>query len=273
MINIKNEVIKKQENFWNNCIFHPTDAIEDSWGKRILDRFADDKTMNMNKNSRGSLALGGLVKLLLGVVLMALLLFVPAGNWAWSGGWRLLAVLFVPMFLMGVVMLIFSPDLLARRLNAKEKRSAQSSVVRLSGLVFVAGFVVAGLDARYGWSEVSGVGVAVAVVLFLLSYVLYAEVLRENVWLSRTIEVSDGQSVVSTGLYGVVRHPMYFATLLMFLSMPLVLGSWWSFAVLLLYIPIIVTRTLDEERLLRKELNGYEEYCTKVRWRILPFIW
>ena len=177
------------------------------------------------------------------------------------------------MLIMGVAMLAFSPELLARRLNAKESRSTQGSVVRLSGLVFVAGFVVAGLDYRFGWSEVSVVVVAVAVAIFLLSYGLYGEVMRENVWLSRTIEVSEGQSVVSSGLYGIVRHPMYFATLLMFLSMPLVLGSWWSFAVLLLYVPIIVIRTLDEERLLRKELAGYEEYCQKVRWRILPFVW
>lgn len=229
--------------------------------------------MNIKKNSRGALALSGLVKLLFGAVLMALLLFVPAGSWAWCGGWRLLAVLFVPMLVMGVAMLAFSPELLARRLNNKESRSTQSMVVKLSGLVFVAGFVVAGLDARYGWSEVSGEVVTVAVVLFLLAYGLYAEVMRENVWLSRTIEISEGQSVVSTGLYGIVRHPMYFATLVMFLAMPLVLGSWWSFAVLLLYIPIIITRTLDEERLLRKELKGYEEYCTKVCWRIIPFIW
>ena len=229
--------------------------------------------MNRDKNSRGALALGGVVKLILGAVLMALLLFVPAGDWAWSGGWRLLAVLFTPMLIMGVAMLAFSPELLARRLNNKEGRSAQSLVVKLSGLVFVAGFVVAGLDYRFGWSEVSAVVVAIAVAIFLLSYGLYGEVMRENVWLSRTIEVSEGQSVVSSGLYGLVRHPMYFATLLMFLSMPLVLGSWWSFAVLLLYVPIIVIRTLDEERLLRKELAGYEEYCQKVRWRILPFVW
>lgn len=229
--------------------------------------------MNRDKNSRGALALGGVVKLILGAVLMALLLFVPAGDWAWSGGWRLLVVLFAPMLIMGVAMLAFSPELLARRLNAKESRSTQGSVVRLSGLVFVAGFVVAGLDFRFGWSEVSDVVVAVAVAIFLLSYGLYGEVMRENVWLSRTIEVSEGQSVVSSGLYGIVRHPMYFATLLMFLSMPLVLGSWWSFAVLLFYVPIIVIRTLDEERLLRKELAGYEEYCQKVRWRILPFVW
>ena len=227
----------------------------------------------MNKNNRGVLALGGLVKMLLGGTLMALLLFLPAGSWAWCGGWRLMGLLFVPMFLLGVVMLIASPELLARRLNAKEKRSTQGAVVRLSGLVFVVGFVVAGLDHRLGWSEVSDVAIVVASVLFVASYGLYGEVMRENVWLSRTIEVSQGQRVVSTGLYGVVRHPMYFATLLMFLSMPVVLGSWWSLAVFTFYIPIIVTRTLDEERLLRKELAGYEEYCTKVRWRILPFVW
>ncbi|MBR5829634.1 MAG: hypothetical protein IKY63_00065, partial [Tidjanibacter sp.] len=154
----------------------------------------------MNKNNRGVLALGGLVKMLLGCTLMALLLFLPAGSWAWCGGWRLMGLLFVPMFLLGVVMLIASPELLARRLNAKEKRSTQGAVVRLSGLVFVVGFVVAGLDHRFGWSEVSDVAVVVASVLFVASYGLYGEVMRENVWLSRTIEVSQGQRVVSTGL-------------------------------------------------------------------------
>lgn len=227
----------------------------------------------MTQNKRGTLALNGLAKMLLGGVLMALLLFLPAGSWVWCGGWRLIGLLFVPMLVLGVVMLITSPELLARRLNAKEKRSAQGTLVRLSGLVFVVGFVVAGLDHRFGWSEVSDVTVVVASVLFVASYGLYGEVMRENVWLSRTIEVSRGQEVLSTGLYGVVRHPMYFATLLLFLSMPVVLGSWWSLAVFAFYIPIIVTRTLDEERLLRKELTGYEEYCSKVRWRILPFVW
>ena len=177
------------------------------------------------------------------------------------------------MLVLGIVLALFSPSLLAKRLSARESRSTQSIVVRLSGLVFIVGFVVAGLDFRWGWSTVSDGVIVTACVLFLLSYVLYAEVMRENEWLSRTIEVSDNQQVVSSGLYGIVRHPMYMATVVMFLSMPLILGSWWSLLVFVGYVPIIVVRTLDEERLLRKELGGYEEYCQRVRWRILPFVW
>ena len=204
---------------------------------------------------------------------MGALLFLPAGSLEWNGAWRLLAVLFGPMLVLGVVLAIFSPSLLAKRLDAKESRSTQNLVVRLSGLVFIVGFVVAGLDFRWGWSSVPDAVVVAACALFLLSYILYAEVLRENEWLSRTIEVRENQQVVSSGLYGVVRHPMYMATVVMFLSMPLILGSWWSLVVFLFYLPIIATRTLDEERLLRKELDGYEEYCQRVRWRILPFVW
>ena len=204
---------------------------------------------------------------------MGALLFLPAGTLEWRGAWRLLAVLFGPMLVLGVVLAIFSPALLAKRLDAKESRSTQNLVVRLSGLVFIVGFVVAGLDFRWGWSSVPDAVVVAACALFLLSYILYAEVLRENEWLSRTIEVRENQQVVSSGLYGVVRHPMYMATVVMFLSMPLILGSWWSLVVFLFYLPIIATRTLDEERLLRQELGGYEEYCRKVRWRIIPFVW
>lgn len=229
--------------------------------------------MNKSEKGRAALALEGLLKMLFGGVLLALLLFLPAGYWGWTNAWVFLALLFVPMFLFGIVMLIFSPELLARRLNAKERLSTQGTIVRLSGLVFVVGFVVAGLDHRFGWSDVSIKTTTIAEWLFILSYLLYGEVMRENVWLSRTIEVSEGQQVVSKGLYRIVRHPMYFATLLLFLSIPLMLDSWWSFAVFVFYIPIIVIRTLNEERLLRKELAGYEEYCSKVRWRILPFIW
>lgn len=204
---------------------------------------------------------------------MGALLFLPAGTLEWSGAWRLLAILFVPMLVLGIVLALFSPSLLAKRLDAKESRSTQNLVVRLSGLVFIVGFVVAGLDFRWGWSSVPNAVVMAACALFLLSYILYAEVLRENEWLSRTIEVRENQQVVSSGLYGVVRHPMYMATVVMFLSMPLILGSWWSLVAFLFYLPIIVTRTLDEERLLRQELGGYEEYCRKVRWRIIPFVW
>ena len=227
----------------------------------------------MKPQNKGALVVGGLVKMVVGLALVGALLFLPAGTLAWSGGWRLLAILFVPILVLGIVLALFSPSLLAKRLSARESRSTQSLVVRLSGLVFVAGFVVAGLDFRWGWSTVSDGVIVTACVLFLLSYVLYAEVMRENEWLSRTIEVSDNQQVVSSGLYGIVRHPMYMATVGMFLSMPLILGSWWSLLVFLGYVPIIVVRTLDEERLLRKELGGYEEYCQKVRWRIIPFVW
>ena len=219
------------------------------------------------------LVLSALVKCFCGVVLMALLLFVPAGSLCYEGAWRLMLILFVPMLVLGVVLLAVAPELLRKRLSSREKRSTQSGVVKLSGLVFVASFVVAGLDYRFGWSDVSLVVEIVAIALFLIGYALYWEVMRENEWLSRTIEVSDGQQVVQTGLYGIVRHPMYLATLLMFLSMPLVLDSWWAFWPMLLYIPVIVVRTIDEERLLRKELNGYEEYCQRVKWRMLPLIW
>ena len=217
--------------------------------------------------------LSGLIKYIAGLLLMALLLFLPAGSVYYSGGWLLLLSLFVPMFIFGVVLVVAAPELLAKRLNSKEKRDKQGAIVRLSGLMFVAGFVVAGLDFRYGWSAVPEAVVYSSVALFLLSYLLYAEVMRENAWLSRTIEVSENQKVVSTGLYGIVRHPMYTATVVLFLSMPLILGSWWAFGVFLLYIPMIVARIIDEERLLAAELDGYAEYCTQVRWRLLPFVW
>ena len=227
----------------------------------------------MNRTGRGALVLSGLIKYIAGLLLMALLLFLPAGSVYYSGGWLLLLSLFVPMFIFGVVLVVAAPELLAKRLNAKEKRGAQSAVVRLSGLMFIAGFVVAGLDFRYGWSAVPEAVAYTSVALFLLSYLLYAEVMRENAWLSRTVEVSDEQKVVSSGLYGIVRHPMYTATVVLFLTMPLILGSWWAFGVFLLYIPIIIVRILDEERLLAVELDGYADYCKRVRWRLLPFVW
>ena len=184
-----------------------------------------------------------------------------------------MAVLFVPVLIMGVMMLIFSPALLERRLKSKEQRAEQSVLIRLSGLMFMVGFVVAGLDFRFGWSVVPLCVTVIAMVVFVLSYLLFAEVARENEWLSRVVEVAEGQQVVTTGLYGIVRHPMYLATVLMFTAMPLVLGSWWALLPFGLYIPVIVSRTLDEERLLRKELAGYDDYCSKVRWRIIPFVW
>ena len=182
-------------------------------------------------------------------------------------------MLFIPMLVMGVVMLIFSPELLSRRLASKEERSTQQGVVRYTGLLFILSFVVAGLDFRYGWSQMPQWSVWTAMGLFLLGYGLYGEVMRENVWLSRNITVEQGQQVVSTGLYSIVRHPMYTSTIVMFLVMPLVLGSYWALIPMLFYIPIIAIRILDEEQLLNSDLEGYTEYCAKVRWRLIPFIW
>jgi len=219
------------------------------------------------------LLIDALVKVTLGIVLLGLMLFLPAGTQNWWQGWLLLAVLFVPMIAAGFVMMKKSPDLLRKRLNVKEKQKDQQLVVKLSGLMFLAGFILAGLGKRFGWwtlpSWVSWAGAA----LFLLAYAMYAEVLRENAFLSRTIEVQENQTVVDTGLYGIVRHPMYAATLALFLSMPLVLGSLWAFLVFLAYPFIIAGRIRGEEKLLRAELAGYEEYCRKVKWRVIPFVW
>ena len=217
--------------------------------------------------------MSALTKFLVGVVAVAALLFAPAGSLGYVGAWRLLAVLFIPMIIFGLAALILSPDLLARRLKSKEERTTQSGVVRLSGLLFVVDFVVAGLDFRFGWSNVSQTTIWIACGVFIVGYLLYAEVMRENVWLSRTIEVSEGQKVIDKGLYGVVRHPMYLATLLMFLAMPLVLGSWWAVVPFVGYVPVIVVRALDEEKLLTKELDGYADYCKRVRWHIVPLVW
>ena len=214
-----------------------------------------------------------LMKFFCGFLLVGLLIFLPAGTLAFAKGWLLMGLLFGPMFIAGLVMLAKSPDFLAKRLDVKEKRSAQQGVVKLSGLMFIAGFVVAGLDFRFGWSRMPQGVTMVAAVLFLLAYVLYAEVMRENSYLSRTIKVEEGQTVVSTGLYGIVRHPMYMATLLLFLVMPLVLGSWWALIPFACYPAIIISRLKDEEELLTRELAGYEEYKEKVKCRIIPFIW
>ena len=227
----------------------------------------------MKNHSRLALSISALIKSVLGAILMGLPLFLSAGTLHYQGAWLLLALLFIPMIAVGIGLIIFAPELLARRLNSKEKRSKQSGVVRLSGLMFIAGFVVAGLDARYGWSEMPTSATICASAIFLLSYAAYVEVMRENVWLSRTIEVAEDQKVISTGLYSIVRHPMYLATLTLFLSMPLVLGSWWAVIPFLFYIPIIVVRILDEERFLIVELDGYADYCQRVKWRIVPFIW
>jgi len=214
-----------------------------------------------------------IVKFSLGVVLVGVLLFLPAGTLDSPGGWLLMAILFIPMFAAGLVMMRKNPDLLKKRLQAKEKQSEQSTVVKLSGLMFLAGFIVAGLDFRFRWLPLPGWVPYAAAAAFLLAYLLYAEVLRENTYLSRTIEVQEGQTVIDTGLYGIVRHPMYSATLLLFLSMPLVLGSLLSFLCFLAYPLIIAKRIRNEEEVLKAGLPGYAEYLQRVKWRLLPLIW
>lgn len=214
-----------------------------------------------------------ITKFVLGFILVGLLIFLPAGTFSFSNGWLFMGILFVPMFFAGIVMMFKNPNLLKSRLNAKEKLREQSTVVKLSGLMFLAGFIVAGLGVRFGWYALPAPVVIGAAVLFLASYVLYAEVLRENAYLSRTIEVQENQKVIDTGLYGIVRHPMYSATLLLFLSMPLVLGSVYSFPIFLAYPLIIAKRIKSEEEFLEKELDGYLEYKQKVKYRLIPFIW
>ena len=214
-----------------------------------------------------------LAKVSLGIVLMGLLLFLPAGSFRYWQGWLLMGILFVPMFIAGFVMLSKNPDLLRKRLNAKEEEKEQKTVVALSGLLFIAAFVVAGLNWRFQWCVLPDWAVWVAAVLFLLCYLLYAEVLRENTYLSRTIEVQENQKVIDTGLYGIVRHPMYMATTVLFLAMPLVLASPLSFLIMLLYIPLIAKRIKNEEVVLEEGLEGYKEYKERVKYRIIPFIW
>jgi protein-S-isoprenylcysteine O-methyltransferase Ste14 len=219
------------------------------------------------------LILSALTKFILGLALVGALLFLPAWTLDYTGAWLFLGVLFIPMLLMGIVMLCKSPDLLRKRLDGKEKQATQRGVVGLSGLMFLGGFIVSALDHRFGWSCVPLWCVIAASVLFLGGYAMYAEVMRENVYLSRTIEVQEGQRVIDTGLYGIVRHPMYSATLLLFLSMPIVLGSVWSFLIFLAYPFIIAARLKDEEKFLEEELEGYREYKKKVKYRLIPFIW
>ena len=219
------------------------------------------------------LFISAIAKFLLGVLLVGLLLFLPAGTFDYIQGWILIAILFVPMFGAGIVMMIKNPSLLEKRLDAKEKRSKQSAVVKLSGLMFLCGFIVAGLGVRFDWYMLPLPISVLGATLFLIAYILYAEVLRENTYLSRTIEVQEGQKVIDTGLYGIVRHPMYSATLLLFLSMPIVLGSVWSFLIFLAYPFIIAARLKDEEKFLEEELEGYREYKEKVKYRLIPFIW
>lgn len=224
-------------------------------------------------STKGKLLLNAVIKGIMGCVIVALLIFMPAGTFDFNNGWLLMGILFIPMFIMGIVMWLWCPDLLRRRLDSKEKRHTQQGVVKFSGLIFIAGFVVAGLDYRWGWSAMPHWLPLVSAALFLIGYALYGEVMRENMWLSRTIHIEDDQKVVTTGLYSIVRHPMYAATLLMFLPIPIILGSWWAIPIFSLYIPIIVCRILDEESLLLNDLSGYTEYCNKLRWRLIPFVW
>ena len=214
-----------------------------------------------------------LIKFFCGFLLVGLLLFLPAGTLEYTYGWLLIGLLFAPMLIAGFVMLFKAPDFLAKRLDVKEKQATQKGVVAFSGLMFLAGFIVAGLDFRFGWSQMPLPVTVAASVLFLAAYALYAEVMRENAYLSRTIKVEEGQKVVDTGLYAIVRHPMYMATILLFLMMPLVLGSWYALIIFAFYPAIIIVRLKDEEALLTRELPGYAAYKKKVKYRILPFIW
>ena len=221
----------------------------------------------------GKLFAQAITKVLSGVLLIGILLFVPAGSFSYWNGWLLMAVLFVPMIVAGFVMMKKSPELLQKRLNAKEEQSEQKTVIVLSGLMFLAAFIVAGLNYRFGWIALPNWIVYVATAVFLLGYVLYAEVLRENAYLSRTVEVQEDQKVVDTGLYGIIRHPMYLSTFLLFLSMPLVLGSVISFVIMLVYIPIIAKRIRNEEKVLEEGLEGYSDYKKRVKNKVVPFIW
>jgi len=221
----------------------------------------------------GKFFIEAITKFFAGVVLVGLLIFLPAGSLSYYNGWLFMGILFIPMFFAGIFMMIKNPSLLRSRLDAKEKQKDQSLVVKLSGLMFLCGFIIAGLGFRFGWYILPQGMVIASVVVFLFAYVLYAEVLRENTYLSRTISVQDGQKVVDTGLYSIVRHPMYAVTLLLFLSMPLVLGSIYSFIIFLAYPFIIAKRIKGEEAFLEKELQGYTEYKQKVKYRLIPFIW
>ena len=212
-------------------------------------------------------------KFIAGFVLVGLLIFAPAGTLRFWNGWLLMLILFVPMFCAGLIMLWKNPDLLRKRLQARESEGEQKQVILFSGIMFLAAFILAGLNFRFRWLTLPDWLVWMAAVIFLVAYLLYAEVLRENAYLSRTIEVQENQKVVDTGLYGIVRHPMYAVTLFLFLAMPLVLGSLISFAVMLFYIPIIVKRIRNEEQVLKEGLVGYEEYCSRVKYRLVPYLW
>ncbi|MBO7692561.1 MAG: isoprenylcysteine carboxylmethyltransferase family protein [Methanobrevibacter sp.] len=214
-----------------------------------------------------------LSKFLIGLVIICMLLFIPAGTLDYPNGWLFIALLFIPMFFAGIIMLFKSPDLLRKRLNAKESEDEQKTVILVSGIMFLLAFILAGLNFRFGWFKLPTVVIIIASVIFLLAYIMYAEVLRENEYLSRTVEVSENQKVVDTGLYGLVRHPMYTSTIFLFLSMPLVLDSIFSFIVMLVYPIIIIFRIRNEEKVLENELVGYKEYKEKIKYKLIPYLW
>lgn len=231
----------------------------------------------MLKEGRGGalvkLFFQALVKFLIGLFLVGAVLFLPAGGFAYWNGWLFVGLLFVPMLILGVVLFVKAPTLLEKRLNAKEKQGAQKGVLALSALIFMGGFVLAGLDFRFSWSHVPLWAVIAASLVLLVSYALYAEVMRENAYLSRTIEVQQGQRVIDKGLYGVVRHPMYAATIWLFLAIPVVLGSWWALVLFAFYIPVLILRILNEEKVLTAGLEGYADYKKRVKYRLIPFLW
>ena len=214
-----------------------------------------------------------IIKFLSGLLIVGLILFVPAGTLNFWNGWLFIGLLFIPMFIAGIILMIKNPELLRKRLNAKEKETEQKQVILFSGIMFLSGFIIAGLNYRYSWITISNTIVLVASIVFVIAYILYAEVLRENAYLSRVIEVQENQKVIDTRLYGIVRHPMYGATILLFLAMPLILGSIISFVIFLIYPIIIAKRIKNEEIVLEKELKGYIEYKDKVKYKVLPFIW
>lgn len=214
-----------------------------------------------------------LSKFLIGLIIICMLLFIPAGTLDYPNGWLFMALLLIPMFFAGIIMLFKSPDLLRRRLNAKEEEDEQKTVILVSGIIFLLAFILAGLNFRFRWFKLPTLVIIIASAIFLLAYIMYAEVLRENEYLSRTVEVSEDQKVVDSGLYGIVRHPMYTSTIFLFLSMPLVLDSIFSFIVMLVYPIIIIFRIRNEERVLENELIGYEEYKEKVKYKLIPYLW
>ena len=214
-----------------------------------------------------------LSKFLIGLIIICILIFIPAGTINYPNGWLFIALLFIPMFFAGIIMLFKSPDLLRRRLNAKEEEDEQKTVILISGIIFLVAFILAGLNFRFGWFKLPTMVIIIASIIFLIAYIMYAEVLRENEYLSRTVEVSENQKVVDSGLYGLVRHPMYTSTIFLFLSMPLVLDSIFSFIVMLVYPIIIIFRIRNEEEVLENELIGYKEYKEKVKYKLIPFLW